>query len=94
MRDSWRHFTAEFIGIFALVFFASLAVATRGIGSIVCRRMLARAFAIWRADTALGPTISGDILAELAEFNPDQASRARDWLLDKGKRQGMRPPET
>jgi glycerol uptake facilitator-like aquaporin len=28
MRDSWRHFAAEFIGIFALVFIGGAAIMT------------------------------------------------------------------
>ena len=68
-----------------------LGAVVRIMDGIVERRMLARAFAAWRANSALGPTVSGEVLAELADFNPDQAWHARQWLLEKGKHEGVRP---
>lgn len=77
--------------LIALPILGGLAAVVRIMDGIVERRMLARAFAAWRANSALGPTVSGEVLAELADFNPDQAWHARQWLLEKGKHEGVRP---
>src|SRR6478609_8550530 len=34
MRDSWRHFTAEFIGVFALVFIGGAAIMSASLSSV------------------------------------------------------------
>ncbi len=77
--------------LIALPILGGLAAVVRITDGIVERSMLARAFAAWQANFALGPTISGEVLAELAGFDPDQAWLARQWLLAKGKREGVRP---
>ena len=77
--------------IIAALALGGLSAVVRITDGIAERRMLARAFAVWQADPALGPTVSGEILAELAGFDPDQAWRARQWLLARGKREGVRP---
>lgn len=75
----------------ALVVFAALVVVVRLLEDVVRRRILARAFAAWQANPALGPTISGEVLAELADVDPGMAWQARDWLLQKGTREGVLP---
>lgn len=75
----------------ALVAFAALVVVVRLLEGVARRRMLSRAFAAWQANSALGPTVSGELLAELAELDPGQTWHARQWLLDKGEREGVRP---